>query len=52
MAKKVDDNGGGGGGGSCNRLHRPGGTEFACLKKEEWEELVDEVVGVMEQLEM
>ena len=52
MATSGDNNNNGGGGGGCNRLHRPGGGEFSCLKKEEWEELVDEVVGVMEQLEM
>ena len=41
----------GGGGGDCRRLHRPGGDEFECVRKKEWEELVEEVVGVMSQLE-
>ena len=41
-----------GGGGDCNRLHRPGGGEFECVRKKEWEELVEEVVGVMSQLEV
>ena len=41
-----------GGGGDCSRLHRPGGEEFECVKKKEWEELVEEVVGVMSQLEV
>ena len=42
----------GGGGGDCRRLHRPGGDEFECVRKKEWEELVEEVVGVMSQLEV
>ena len=41
-----------GSGGDCNRLHRPGGEEYECVKKKEWEELVEEVVGVMSQLEV
>ena len=28
-----------------------GGDEFVCVRKKEWEELVEEVVGVMSQLE-
>ena len=39
------------GGGGGNRLHRPGGAGFVCVKKKEWEELVEEVVGVCSQLE-
>ena len=37
--------------GSGNRLHRPGGAGFVCVKEEEWRELVEEVVGVCSQLE-
>ena len=51
MATGSGSGSGGGGGGECNRLHRPGGDEFVCVKKKEWEELVEEVVGVCSQLE-
>ena len=42
----------GGGGGDCQRLHRPGGGEFECVKKEEWEELVEELGELLWQLEL
>ena len=41
-----------GGGGDCNRLHRPGGVEFECVRKREWEELVEEVTELVWQLEL
>ena len=41
-----------GGGGYCNRLHRPGSGEFECVKKGEWEELVEELGELLWQLEL
>ena len=32
------------GGGGGNRLHRPGGAGFVCVKEEEWMELVEQAV--------
>ena len=42
----------GGGGGDCQRLHRPGGEEYECVKKKEWEDLMEEVVELTWQLEL
>ena len=39
-------------GGSRNRLHRPGGAGFVCVKEEEWEELMEQVVMAADVMRM
>ena len=38
--------------GSGNRLHRPGGAGFVCVKEEEWEELMEQVVMAADVMRM
>ena len=38
--------------GSSNRLHRPGGAGFVCVKEEEWEELMEQVVMAADVMRM
>ena len=35
-----------------NRLHRPGGAGFVCVKEEEWEELMEQVVLATDVMRM
>ena len=47
MASSSNSSGSGG-----NRLHRPGGAGFVCVKEEEWEELMEQVVLATDVMRM